>query len=355
MVTLMAAKRRVLITGVSRFLGLRLAKRLENDDSIEQLVGVDLEEPPVPIKGMEFVRVDIRNPLVARVLEATKVDTLIHTNISSTPGRLGGRSQMKENNVIGTMQLLAAAQRAERINKVVVRSSTAIYGSAPGEPSILPEDHAARQVDLSGYSKDCAEGEQYARDFGRRRPDVELVILRTQNLLGPTIHSNLASYFSLPAIPTALGYDPRLQFLHEEDAVEALVQSMNEDCHGIFNVAADGVVYLSKAIRLLGKVQVPLILPAAQMAAEALRSLGVVDFPTDQLKLIVYGRVVDNSRAKKAFGFSPNWTSEEALLDFRDHRSADQEPSSKSRPSWERELFEYLKQRTEAPKETVDG
>ncbi|HYI46060.1 MAG TPA: hypothetical protein VE174_11450, partial [Actinomycetota bacterium] len=62
----MAEKRRVLITGVSRFLGLRLAKRLENDDSIEHIVGVDLEEPPVEIKGLEFVRVDIRNPLIAR-------------------------------------------------------------------------------------------------------------------------------------------------------------------------------------------------------------------------------------------------------------------------------------------------
>ncbi|HYI44978.1 MAG TPA: NAD-dependent epimerase/dehydratase family protein, partial [Actinomycetota bacterium] len=336
-------------------LGLRLAKRLENDDSIEHIVGVDLEEPPVEIKGLEFVRVDIRNPLIARVLEATKVDTLVHTNISSTPGRLGGRSSMKENNVIGTMQLLAATQRSERIKKVVMKSSTAIYGSAPGEPSILPEDHALKQVDLSGYSKDCAEGEQYARDFGRRRPDVKLAILRTQNLLGPTIHSNLASYFSLPAIPTALGYDPRLQFLHEEDAVEALYQAMTVDCNGIFNVAGDGIVYLSKAIRLLGRVPIPLILPAAQLAAEALRSLGLVDFPTDQLKLMVYGRVVDASRAKEAFGFSPKWTTEDALLDFRDHRSAEDEPSGKSRPSWERELFEYLKQRTEAPKETVDG
>ena len=111
------SRRRVLITGVSRFLGLRLAKRLENDDRIESLVGVDLEEPPIPIKGLEFVRADIRNPMIARVLEATKVDTLVHTNIGSSPALLGGRSQMKENNVIGTMQLLAAAQRAERIKK----------------------------------------------------------------------------------------------------------------------------------------------------------------------------------------------------------------------------------------------
>src|SRR5687767_15768963 len=134
--------RRVLITGVSRFLGLRLAKRLEDDPTIDHVVGVDLEEPPVPVKGMEFIRVDIRNPLVARVLEATKADTVVHTNIASNPARLGGRSQMKENHIIGTMQLLAAVQRAHRVEKVVMKSSSPVYNYGLREPSILPENPA---------------------------------------------------------------------------------------------------------------------------------------------------------------------------------------------------------------------
>jgi UDP-glucose 4-epimerase len=348
-----ATKRRVLITGVSRFLGLRLAKMLESDDSIDSLVGVDLEEPPIPIEGLEFVRADIRSPLIARVLEATRTDTIVHTNIASSPARLGGRSQMKENNVIGTMQLLAAAQRAERVRKVVMKSSSAIYGSGPAEPSLLPEDHASRHVDLAGYAKDCADAETYARDFGRRRSDVQLVILRTQNVLGPTVRTNMTDYLSLPVIPTALGYDPRLQFLHEEDAVFALYQAITSDCHGIFNVAADGVVYLSKAIRMLGHVEVPLLLPAAQSAAELLRSLKVVDFPTDQLKLILFGRVVDTSRAKRAFGFAPRFTTEECIVDFRDNRDRDYVPEPNLRPTWERELFEYLRQKAEGERETV--
>ena len=348
------SKKRVLITGVSSFLGLRLAKRLENDDSVEHLVGVDLHEPPIPVEGMEFIRVDIRNPLVARVLEATKVDTLVHTNVASSPGRVGGRSQMKENNVIGTMQLLAAAQRAERINQVIMKSSTAVYGYGPREPSILAEDHAARQVDLSGYGKDCAEAEQYVRDFGRRRPDVDLTILRTQNVLGPTVRTSITQYLSLPVIPSALGFDPRLQFLHEEDAVDALYQAISsEDSAGIFNIAAEGIVYLSKAARLLGKVQVPILLPAAQTTAGILRRLGRVDYPTDQLNLIVYGRVVSTERAQKQLGFTPRFTSEEALLDFKEHREGEKVPPSIDRPAWERELFEYLRGRQAAQKEKV--
>jgi UDP-glucose 4-epimerase len=346
-------KRRVLITGVSGFLGLRLAKRLEHDESVEHVVGVDLEEPPIDIEGLEFVRADIRNPLVARVLEKTEVDTLIHTNITSSPARLGGRSQMKENNVIGTMQLLAAAQRAERVTKVIVKSSSAVYGSSPKEPSIVSEDHAARQVDLAGYGKDCAEAETYARDFGRRRRDVELVILRTQNVVGPTVRTNITGYLSLPVVPTALGFDPRLQLLHEEDAVEALYQAMVNECRGIFNVAADGVVYLSKALRMLGKIQVPLPLPAAKMTADLLRRLGLVDFPVDQLKMILYGRVVSTLRAKEAFDFAPAYTTEAALADFRDKRDAEERHESRARPTWERELREYLKTKAASDKETV--
>ncbi len=339
------AKRRVLITGASRFLGLRLAKRLEEDPNVVSLVGVDLEEPPIPMRKMEFVRADIQSPLIARVVEATKTDTIIHTNIGSKPGLLGGRSQMKENNVIGTMQLLAAAQRAERVTKVVVRSSTAIYGSGPSDPSILPEGHAASATELAGYGKDCADAETYARDFGRRRTDVDLVILRTQNVVGPTVNTNITDYLSLPVVPTALGFDPRLQFLHEEDAVEALYQATFRDCRGIFNVAADGVVYLSKAIRLLGRLELPLPVPFAQAAAGILRRFEVIDFPIDQLKLILFGRVVDTTRAKASFGFAPRFTSEESLIDLRDHRVADASSRAPSRPSWERELFGYLGRR----------
>ncbi|HEX2241016.1 MAG TPA: NAD-dependent epimerase/dehydratase family protein [Actinomycetota bacterium] len=348
------AKRRIAITGVSRFLGLRLAQALAGADDVGTLIGVDLDEPPITIPGLEFVRADIRSPLIARVLEATKVDTLVHTNIASSPQFLGGRTQMKENNVIGSMQLLAAAQRATRLKKVVMRSSSAIYGSGPAEPSLLPEDHAASQVELSGYGKDCAEAETYARDFGRRRPDVDLVILRTQPVVGPTVRTSMTDYLSLPIIPTALGFDPRLQLLHERDAVDALSQSIFRDCRGIFNVAADGVVYLSQAIRLLGKIELPLLLALAQSTASLLRRFETVDFPLDQLRLIVYGRVVDTRRAREAFGFAPKFTTRDTLIDFKENRADDYtvEPSER-RPGWERELFDYLNRRSAPSREKV--
>lgn len=347
------AKRRILITGVSRFLGLRLAKRLEHDDRVEALVGVDLDEPPLTIDGLEFIRTDIRNPLIARVLETTGVDTLIHTNIASNPARLGGRSQMKEINVIGTMQLLAAAQRSGDLKKVLMRSSSAVYGSSPGEPSLIPEDYGSSHAELTGYGRDCAEAETFARDFGRRRPDVDLVILRTQNVVGPTVRTSITDYLSLPAIPHAAGFDPRLQLLHEEDAIAALYAAAMIDCRGIFNIAADGVVYLSKAIRMLGRLPLPLPLPAAQITAGVLRRLGLIDFPTDQLKLILYGRVLSTRRAEVAFGFAPRYTTEQSLVDFRDRRAADFVAEPSGLPNWEKEVLDYLKRKSDSERETV--
>lgn len=338
--------RKVLITGVSHLLGLRLAKRLEADDDVESVVGVDLDEPTIPMKKLDFVRADIRSPLIARVLESTGVDTIIHTNITSSPRTFGGRSGMKENNVIGTLQLLAAAQRARRVKKVVMKSSAAVYGSEPGEPSILPEDHAGKAVRLSGYSKDCAEAETYARDFGRRRPDVDLVILRTQNVAGPTVRTSITDYLSLPIVPTALGFDPRLQLLHEEDAVEALYLALTGDRDGIFNIAAEGVVYLSQATRLLGKPELPLVPFTARIAAGLLRRFGVIDFPTDQLKLLLYGRVLNIRRAREQLGFTPRYTTKQTLIDFRDHRAADDVIGDRSRPTWERDLRRLTAERS---------
>jgi UDP-glucose 4-epimerase len=349
----MADGKRVLISGVSRFLGLHLAKRLSDDDRVEAVIGVDLDEPADSIPNLEFVRADIRNPMIARVLEATRADTLVHTNISSSPARLGGRSQMKETNVIGTMQLLAAAQRSEHLKKVIVRSSAAVYGTRPGEPSIIPEDHARRDVDLGGYGKDVAEAEQYARNFGRRREDIGLVILRTQNVIGPSVRTNLTDYLSLPVVPTALGFDPRLQLLHEEDATQALSLAVHTNERGIFNIAGNGVVFLSQAIRLMGRVPLPLLLPAAQLSAGVLRRFGLVDFPTDQLKLLLFGRVVDTSRAKESLGFRPRFTTKDAILDFRQHRIGGKGPEQRTHPTWERELFEFLRQRSERREERV--
>ena len=310
------ASRRVLITGVSSVLGSAMAQALEPSAEISYLAGVDVKEPPVELKRTEFIKADIRNPLIRKALVASEVDTIIHTAIVSTPAGVGGRIAQKERNVIGTMQLLAACQRIEGLKKLIVRSSTAVYGIEPGAPSLLTEEWSGRLQPDRGYSSDIVEAETYARDFARRRPDVDVTILRMTNIVGPRAETNMTQFFSLPAIPTALGYDPRLQLLHEDDAIETLRRSVLEDHPGVYNVAADGVIYLSQAIRLARRLPVPIVLPVAQAVAEVIRSAGLVDFSADQMNLILHGRVVDNTRLKERFGYEPKFSTLDAFQDF---------------------------------------
>src|SRR5436309_10909663 len=299
---------RILITGISRFLGGKLAQRLEKDPDVEYIVGADLDEPEVDLDRTEFVRADIRNPQVVKDIQTAEVDTVVHLNVVATPTRVSGRPAMKEINVIGAMQLLAACQKAERVRKFVLKSTTAVYGADPRDPAVFTEAMQSRSVPRSGYMKDSVEIERYARDFSRRRSDIDVTTLRFANFIGPDIETTLTRYFSLPTIPTALGFDPRIQLIHEDDATEVLLRSVREQHPGVYNVAADGVVYLSQAVRLLGKPPLPLVLPLVSPVAGLLRRAAMVDFATDQLRFLLYGRVVDNSRMKERFGFEPAYT-----------------------------------------------
>jgi UDP-glucose 4-epimerase len=140
----------VLVTGVSRYLGGRLAGVLAADPSIERVIGVDTV-PPRPDQAAllgrtEFVRADIRNPLIAKVIAQAGVDTVVHLNVIATPLGAGGRTAMKEINVIGTMQLLAACQKAPSMRKLVVKSTTAVYGSSSRDPALFTEDVEPRSL-----------------------------------------------------------------------------------------------------------------------------------------------------------------------------------------------------------------
>ncbi len=308
--------RRVLITGISRHLGARLAQRLERDPGVDAVVGVDLEEPELDLERTTFVRADIRNPLVVSTFAEHEIDTLVHLSIISTPTRVGGRSAMKEINVMGSLHLFAVAGRVPTLRKVVMKSSTAVYGSSPSDPAVFTEDMAPRDVPRHGYVKDSIEVEQFARDFGRRRPDVALTVLRFANFMGSDIETTLTRYFSLPVIPVPAGFDPRIQLVHERDAEEVLYRSVVEEHPGLFNVTADGVVLLSQAVRICGKLPAPVPLPLAMPVARLVRRFGRVDFPTDQLPFLVYGRVADNARLRAEFGIDLRYDTRAALGEF---------------------------------------
>jgi Nucleoside-diphosphate-sugar epimerases len=310
----------VLVTGVSRFLGGHLAARLAANPDIDRVLGVDTVPPPRDLLRRmgraEFVRADIRNPLISKVISHAAVDTVVHASLSANPGSSGGRTAMKEMNVIGTMQLLAACQKAPSVKRVVLKSTTAVYGSSPRDPALFDEAMTPKELPSGGYAKDAAEIEGYLRGFGRRRPDVSVTVLRFANFIGPRIDTVFTRYFALPVVPTVLGYDARVQLLHEEDALAVLERATIEDLPGVFNVAADGVLLLSQAIRRAGRI--PLSVPSVAVGpvSKLFRSARLVDFSPEQMRLLNFGRVVDNAKLRRQFGFTPRWTTTQAFDDY---------------------------------------
>jgi UDP-glucose 4-epimerase len=153
----------VLVTGVSRDLGSRFARLVAGDPGVDRVIGVDVVPPRGDMGAVRFVRADIRNPVIAKVIAREDVDTVVHTGVVASPGKSGGRTSMKELNVIGTMQLLAACQKAPGLRHLVVNSSTAVYGSSSRDPAMFTEDMAPKRMPRSGFAKDIGEVEPRSR------------------------------------------------------------------------------------------------------------------------------------------------------------------------------------------------
>ncbi|MDG4806397.1 NAD-dependent epimerase/dehydratase family protein [Micromonospora sp. WMMD1120] len=308
----------VVVTGIGRYLGAHVAARLAADPRIERVIGVD-----APDSGAEFTdlldrveRLRVDSGSLGGLLADLDVDAVVHLALVTAPDpQHGGRSAMKDQNVIGSMQMLAACQRAPRLRKLVVRSSTAAYGVSFRDPAVFTEETEPREVPRGGFGRDILDLEGYVRGFRRRRPDVTATVLRFAPFIGSTADTTLTRYFSQPFVPTVFGRDPRLQFLHFDDALEVLHRSIVEDHPGTYNVAGPGVLSLSQAIRRAGRVAVPVFEPGLSGAAALARTMGFGRYGLDQVDLFVHGRVVDTSRLAQEYGFTPRSTAE-AFEDF---------------------------------------
>jgi UDP-glucose 4-epimerase len=311
----------VLVTGVTRFIGSALAGRLAEHPMVDRVIGVDaaLPEPAARARmgAADFARVDIRNPLVARVIEAAGVDTVVHASASSTPASSAARSMAKEMNVLGTMQLLAACQRSESVRNLIVRSTGAVYGASSRDPAIFTEEMSARSVPSSGPGRDAIDIEAYVRGFGRRRPDVRIAVPRLADVIGPTVLTPLTRYFALsPVVPMVLGRDARLQLVHETDAVGVLEHLAVGDFAGTVNVAGDGAITLAQAIHRAGRIPLPVPSLSLDGLSRVMRTVRMGGFSPGQVKLLSAGRVLDTTRLRERVGYLPRFTTIEAFDDF---------------------------------------
>jgi UDP-glucose 4-epimerase len=309
--------RRIVITGVSTHWGTDLARRLERDPAIEYLAGIDSRPPEVDLPRTDFIEADIRSPLISRILPSTEADTIVHCGIVLYPEPGLPAKALHEINVIGTLQLLAACERTPTLERVVVRGSAAIYGCEGAAPAFYTEELARRAPLRTRFQRDISELEEYFDNFARRHPDLVCCMLRYQPEIGPGLDTPLVRYLSLPVVPVQLGFDPRLQLLHAEDATRALEAAVANPVRGPVNVAPDGSISLSRLLRLARRPSLPVPHPLFGPAMERLgHRLGTGPLYGDAVRLLRFGRGIDNARLREEIGFEPRFDTAEAVRDF---------------------------------------
>ncbi len=305
----------MLITGLATYWGGRLAQALESDPDVEVIIGLDTREPTVRLERTEYVRSDENYSILSRIVRATGIDTIAHTFLVVDSTQTSSRT-MHEINVIGTMNIFAAASAAgSTVRTVAVKSSTHVYGSSAKDPYLFRESDTRSGSARTKVERSLLEVESYVRDFARDNPHVCLSLLRFCNVIGPDLSTPITKALQMPLVPKVAGFDPRIQLVHEDDVVSAILFALEHRLAGIFNVAADGLLPWSEICAITGKHGLPLPPLATSLSTELFRQLRIIDLPPELIEVFKYGRGIDNRRFKDA-GFEYRYTTAGAVEAF---------------------------------------
>ena len=310
-------KRVIAVSGASSFLGRNLVGLLESDDATAKIVVVDVQAPRTAGSKTRFYQLDLTQPAVdarvAEILGAEEVDTFVHLAFLSSPSHAGAWAHELES--VGTMHVLNAC-REQRIQKFILRSQTALYGAHASNPNFLTESHAVRGLPHTQFLADKIDAEKETRKFAQSAPHACTTILRFAPVLGPTANNFLTRWLSRRFVPTVLGFDPLLQFVHEMDALAALKLAIARDVPGTFNVIGDGVLPVSTVVKLAGRTALPMPWTVLQQLTALGWSANAAEVPPSFLAYLRYLCVADGERAAAELGFRAAYTTREAVLDF---------------------------------------
>lgn len=311
------SKRVVAVTGSAGFLGSHLIGLLEDSPRVQSILSLDRSAPSTAREKTRHFTTDLTRYNVedqmAELLATHRVDTVVHLAFHDRPSHRPDESHYLES--VGTMRVLNACRRTQ-VRKFILWSQTSLYGASPKNPCFLEERKPLCADPSEAYFRDKMQAERDALEFGQPGRGRLVTILRTAPIVGPHIDNYVARYFRQSVVPTVLGFDPLWQFLHEADAVSAFKRAVDTDAPGVFNVAGEGVLPLSKVIRLVGRRKVPLTRPMARLALGALWAARKSAIPPSFLPYVQYACIGDTDRTRRLLGFVPLYSSREAVIDF---------------------------------------
>lgn len=307
----------IAITGTASFLGSTLLKTLERDRRFPNLLALDVKPPPFTLKKAKWRKMDLTqmgiDQALTNIFKTFRIKILVHAALLNKPIR--DLEHSHELQSVGTMHLLTAAAAA-KVAKLILTSTTDIYGAFPDNPNFLTEAHPARGADLSPFLRDKVEVEEQLLRFQKEHPKTVVTILRPATILGPTVSNFKTHFLQNPVIPTVMGFDPLIQFVHEHDVLRAFLKVILADHPGVYNVVAKGVLPLSRAIRLAGKKPLPIPTFLLYPSAELLWYLNVGAVPGAHIHFLKYLCVADGRKAWRELKFKPIYSAQETLLSF---------------------------------------
>jgi UDP-glucose 4-epimerase len=290
----------VAITGISGNLGKALAKLLHTK---VRVIGLDRRPYPEKPKDIEHYQLDLRKKKVDDVFRRRRPEALIHLGIMHDV-----RTRFPEAhsfNVVGTQKVLDLCVR-HQVKKVVVLSSANVYGPSPSNPNFLPEETPLMAAARFSEIRDLIELDMYAQSFVWKHPEVETVILRPVNIVGPTVRNAASNYLRLERPITVLGFDPMVQLIHEEDVCRSLALALRPGVRGLYNIVGPGEVPLSAVLRELGRRPRPVPHLLVRKLVHHLFEARITSFPPGEVDHIQYLCTVDGSRATRDLGWVPS-------------------------------------------------
>jgi nucleoside-diphosphate-sugar epimerase len=299
----------VAITGIAGYLGQRVLARLEGDDDVERVVGIDVEEPAGGTPKLEFHQLDVRDARLGKVLVG--VDVVVHLAFQHDPIR--DEARMRSINVDGTANVLEASA-ATGARKVVYPSSATVYGAHADNDFPLTEASPLRANEDFSYAIHKLETERLIEAFRAQHADIVVTVFRVATVFGPSVENFVSRLLEAPRVTTVRGYEPPLQLVHEDDVASAIALAVRDDLDGVYNVASDGWLSGEEVIRLSGKKRVELPEAVAFSMAERLWKTGLTTAPPGELHYLMHPWVVDASKLMQT-GWTPRYSNREALLE----------------------------------------
>ena len=306
----------VAITGASGYVGARLLRKLEDEEGISKLVAIDTLPPAVPIRNMAAYRTDVTEP-IDETLERHRVSTLVHLAFISRRGRNRREvDSIRQTNLAALQGVLESCARAG-VNHIVYLSSHTVYGAHADNPIPLTDAAPLRPHPDFPYGYDKFLSEQKLQEFQETHPDIAVTILRSCMVLGPSAGNHITKAFFRPWLVGVQDYNPPMQFVYEDDLARVLTIIVQRRLSGVFNVAADGVVFYKELAEIIKSKLINLPAFLAYGLVQLSWNLHIQRESTAcGLDLVRYPMVLSTGKLNQATGYRFWHTSLETLSAF---------------------------------------